>query len=74
MIDNDNKLIVICCARVFVQFRGPSPDRLATEAAAPQRHVRSTNTIKETPDPRYGIHRFPCDTAVAVTPVAGEGG
>ena len=33
-------------SRHHVRVRGPSPDRLTTEAAAPQRHVRSTNTIR----------------------------
>ena len=74
MMADDGRELDNPSSRHHVLIRGPSPDRLTTEAAAPQRHVRSTNTIQETPDPRYGIHRFPCDTAVAVTPVAGEGG
>ena len=62
--------VVVTTFSFEVPHRTASPQRLPHHSGT----CVSQTRFKKTPDPRYGIHRFPCDTAVAVTPVAGEGG
>ena len=57
-----------------VLIRGPSPDRLTTEAAAPQRHVRSTNTIQEYRIPATGFTDPPATRQLQSLPLQGREG